>query len=380
MFEKIAKAAKIAGEQTFKAAKAGAEFIYDHREEIKGSTVGAAKQAVKTGKGLYGYTYSEKDFEKLRERIREQQKEYASLSEELTRKKTLSVKNMKQAALDSLITTTATLFGVSFTPIPKDVEEAYRLAYPNLAENYSLKELIDNSSITEATGYVNGIKGKLFELRYTEYLNENLPGGWEAHLAESATQKGWDVVVLDDSGSPVEYLQLKASNDIAYVKDALERYPDIDVVTTEEVFNQLSMNESMTGNIENSEIENFALTEEVEKIFSDPSLIDSGIDLTPSVIPLMIIAYSVSKKDDLSPYERGEEFGGRALSSYIAYLAGGTAASVTGFWPLAIGVSFLTNFGLETGRARYLYYRGLKKTAEQNDRIINRLKTRLDKL
>lgn len=71
------------------------------------------------------------------------------------------------------------------------------------------------------------------------------------------------------------------------------------------------------------------------------------------------------------------EFGARATSSYIAYLAGGTAAAITGFCPIAIGASFLTNFGIEAGRLKYNYYNGLKKTIVQNDRIIKRLKLKL---
>lgn len=374
------KAAKIIGKGAFKASKTGIEYAYNHREEIKGGVVGATKQAVKTGKGLYGFTLTGKDFEKLKEEIRGQQEEYRVLSEDLVKRKAISANSMKQAAWDSLFTATSSYFGIFTDSIPEDIEEAYHLAYPNLAQEISLKELVDKSSATETVGYINGIKGKLFELRYEDYLNETLPSGWEAHLADSATQKGWDVVVLDDSGSAVEYLQLKATNDISYVKNALETYPDIDMVTTEEVFNQLSMNEAISGNIENGGFENPALTEEVAKIFSDPSLVDSGIDLTPSIIPLVIIAYSVSRKKNMSSYERGEEFGGRALSSYLAYLAGGTAASITGFWPLAIGISLLTNFGLETGRARYLYYRGLKKTVKDNEKIIRRLKTKLSHL
>lgn len=380
MLKLAGETAKVVGKGAFKASKMGAEYVYNHREEIKGGTIGAAKQAVKAGKGIYGYTLTEKDFDKLRYKIREQQEEYRDLSEKFTHKKNLSASNTKQALYDSLLTAATTPLGVSFSSIPEDIEEAYSLAYPNLAKEISLKDLVENSSITEVTGYINGIKGKLFELRYVDYLNETLPSGWEAHLADSATQKGWDVVVLDDSGSAVEYLQLKATNDISYVKNALETYPDIDMVTTEEVFNQLSMNEAISGNIENGGFENSALTEEVAKIFSDPSLVDSGIDLTPSIIPLVIIAYSVSRKKNMSSYERGEEFGGRVLSSYLAYLAGGTAASITGFWPLAIGVSLLTNFGLETGRARYLCYRGLKKTVKDNEKIIRRLKTKLSHL
>jgi len=83
-------------------------------------------------------------------------------------------------------------------------------------------------------GAVNTAKGKYFEYLVAEKLNQGLQvgplllqEGQTAVLAESMTQPGWDLRIVDEDGAVVEYLQLKATDSVAYVRAALERYPDI---------------------------------------------------------------------------------------------------------------------------------------------------------
>ena len=59
-------------------------------------------------------------------------------------------------------------------------------------------------------------------------------GGREPRRAASATQPGWDMQIVDAHGHVADALQLKASQSLAYAKAALERYPDIHVLTTDE--------------------------------------------------------------------------------------------------------------------------------------------------
>ena len=89
---------------------------------------------------------------------------------------------------------------------------------------------------------VSGVKGKYFEILVRDRLNEGdsvggiaLAEGERAVLAASPTQPGWDVQIMDRFGEQVEVLQTKASNTIGYVREHLERYPDIKVVVPEEL-------------------------------------------------------------------------------------------------------------------------------------------------
>jgi hypothetical protein len=89
-------------------------------------------------------------------------------------------------------------------------------------------------------GIVSGIKGKLFETQYVDWLNHgHLPSGASAQLASSPTQKGWDIAIKDSNGHVINHLQLKATESLRYVKHALAIYPNIDVVATHEVFAHL---------------------------------------------------------------------------------------------------------------------------------------------
>lgn len=117
------------------------------------------------------------------------------------------------------------------------MEEAFRLAYPNV-ELLSLA----GRSPAEVEGFLSAWKGKYFEVVIRDKLNAgewvgdiHLGPGQTAVLAESATQLGWDLQIIDPDGAVARELQLKATQSLAYIKQALERYPDIDVLTTDEV-------------------------------------------------------------------------------------------------------------------------------------------------
>ena len=91
-------------------------------------------------------------------------------------------------------------------------------------------------------GAVNTAKGKYFEYLVADRLNQGqqvgpllLEPGQQAVLAESMTQPGWDLRIVNEHDAVVEYLQLKATDSVAYIRSALERYPDIQILATGEV-------------------------------------------------------------------------------------------------------------------------------------------------
>ena len=58
--------------------------------------------------------------------------------------------------------------------MPDDILSAYENAYPNLASEMPLKDAISSmESDDEIRGFISGIKGKLFELKYVDYLNDS---------------------------------------------------------------------------------------------------------------------------------------------------------------------------------------------------------------
>ena len=363
---------------TGQGIKKGAEFTYNHREEIKGSASGLVHGLTKTLKSVYGATATKEEIEARIDKLNKQSIEYRNLINQLKEKNRLGNKNKKQILFDSLVTSSITGFTYYNTNIiPDDIQEAFEMAYPNVAARQSLQDIIDNASIAEAEGYINGIKGKLFEIRYTEHLNNSdiLPYGFHAEMAASVTNSGWDIAIINDSTEKIaDTLQLKATEQVSYIKDALERYPDIDIVTTNEVYNQLAMTE-YADNVINSGISNSEITDAVEEVFSNNNF---DFDWCPSIVSFLVIGYSVSKKKHLSEFEKGKEFGGRMFSSWIGYLVGGTTTMLTGgAWIAGIAAAMITNSTLEIGRQKYKYIDSLDNSIKDNDRIIKRLKLRL---
>jgi len=122
--------------------------------------------------------------------------------------------------------------------IPPVVLKAFHLQYPHVGDFVDFVR--DHRDDAALLGIINGVKGKVFELEYLDYLNHgHLPPGVHAELAHSPTQEGWDIAIRDAHGHAIEHLQLKATNSLSYIRDAIADHPDIDVIATHEVFQNL---------------------------------------------------------------------------------------------------------------------------------------------
>ena len=167
-----------------------------------------------------------------------------------------------------------------------DVNEAFKTAYPNVNPS---EVLFDNQ--VQAQGMINGVKGKLFEIKVTEKLNEGervgdiqLEEGQQAQLTESNTQEGFDIEIVNEDGTVVDYYQLKATDNIGYLKSEITSNSDYDYVTTSEVADA----DIDVTNIYNSGISNSSLEEVLYDMFEMtldqiPELL--GINLAASTVP-----------------------------------------------------------------------------------------------
>lgn len=140
-------------------------------------------------------------------------------------------------------------------------------------------------------GAVNTAKGKYFEYLVVDRLNQSqqvgpllLEPGQQAVLADSMTQPGWDLRIVDEHGGVVEYLQLKATDSVSYIRSALERYPDIQILATDEVAN--------SGLVLDSGITDQDLRAHVEMGVDavDISLTESFLDHFHPLLPLAAMA------------------------------------------------------------------------------------------
>jgi hypothetical protein len=118
-----------------------------------------------------------------------------------------------------------------------------------------------------------------------------------AELAASPTQEGWDVLIKDSHGQVIDQLQLKATESLSYIKDAIAAHPDIDVVATHEVFQHLD--DSGLG-------QHLTVTD-----FSDSNLTGhvqdqiSVADVTPE-FALPLLAFGIIALQSYRSYKRGQ--------------------------------------------------------------------------
>lgn len=149
------------------------------------------------------------------------------------------LKKNRESLLDVAGTAAAAHWSVDDTPESIDplLLRAVQDTNPSLSEDRFFS--LDDEAMQ---GAINTAKGKYFEYLVVDRLNHGeqvgpllLHDGQKAVLAESMTQPGWDMQIVDEHGAVIEYLQLKATDSIGYVHSALERYPDFRILATHEV-------------------------------------------------------------------------------------------------------------------------------------------------
>ena len=219
--------------------------------------------------------------------------------------------------------------------------EAFQLQYPNVS-----LESLRGSSEERLEGLVNGAKGKYFEVLVRDRLNAGegvgeieLQPGQVAWLAESPTQPGWDLRIENEDGTVAELVQLKASESMAYIKTAFDKYPDIRVAAPSEIDD--SAEEILGTDISNEQLEQVTeaqLGELGEGMAED--LLDKGAELVADSIPFVsMITTGVIEGRNLlagrSTLQESLSRGARRMGRAAVYDALGT---VTGIGPGMIAV------------------------------------------
>ena len=343
-----ANAATIAG----KVAEGAGRIVEKSAPAVGGTVGGVLRGAAEvTSNALDAAALPASSIEDMRGKLRSLGLAEAERSETLLLAiKSAQSRRRKDELLDLLVVSGVTLAQILRDPgsVPAEVERAFALAYPGLAQAESLSEAVSRMSEGELVGLVSGIKGKLFEIELVDHLNNGgLPEGFHAELAKSVTQPGWDVRVLDQNGDVSELLQAKATESAQYVKEALDRYPGIDVTTTTEVHAQL-VALGLAQNVHDSGISEAALQAKVEAAMQGGATFDAS-DLVPSSIGLAVIALSVFVSRETTLREKGAAFGTRSAKAGASSAAGKAIMVATQTWWLGliagVGSSWLTSHG-----------------------------------
>lgn len=160
--------------------------------------------------------------------------------EELFRKEYSSEELLDVAVLSGYSISDILSGKVANTDIDPRILAAFGKQYPHAGDFVGFIRSHEGHT-AEINGIISAVKGKLFELEYVDLLNHgHLPVGAVAELAVGPTQPDWDIIIKDANGHPIEYLQLKATESIGYIKEAFTAHPEIDVVATHEIFARIN--------------------------------------------------------------------------------------------------------------------------------------------
>lgn len=245
------------------------------------------------------------------------------------------------------------------------------MAYPNVASAHSFADEAGRLNGQELVGFISGVKGKLFEIKYVDYLNNgNLPSGFSAELAESPTNPGWDIAIFGPDGAIKDAIQLKATDSVQYVSEAIEKYPQIDVVTTSEVHSHLIM-QDYADHVIDSGISDAAITSIVEGGLHEAT---ASMHWMPSPVSLAIIAFTSYSNENLSAYQKSKQFGERSTKSYLSYLAGGALSVATGTWWIGVLGGMGSRLLLGAGHLKYEQSSRLQQTIKNNESVLKSLK------
>ena len=255
--------------------------------------------------------------------------------------------------------------------IPDAIQAAYEAAYPAKAAVDNLTDQLNALDGNELTGLLAGIKGKLFEQQYVEYLNDgNLLDGYTAQIAEVANQPGWDIAISGPNQGLVEVIQAKATDSVGYVVAALEKNPQIDVVTTDEVYSQLVMSGVSDSMVTNSGITNASLEDALTEAVDSA---DISLNFTPPWFTVALIAFTTYKSEDLTLFQKARSAGDRTGKAYLSFILGGTLAAATNTWWLGVVGTVASRFLADEGARRRALFDKLNSVAKKNDEVIGKL-------
>jgi len=162
---------------------------------------------------------------------------------------------------------------ISESDLDPQVIKAFHLQFPHVGNFVQFVQLHDEPD--ELRGVFSGIKGKLFELQHVDYLNNgHLQSGYVAKLAESPVQPGYDIIIEGPDHETVQVLQDKTTASVALIKEALERYPNVDIYVPHQTVDALH-NAGLYDHIFDSAVDGDALQEKAQTAVTAADHIDS---------------------------------------------------------------------------------------------------------
>ncbi len=254
--------------------------------------------------------------------------------------------------------------------------EAFELAVPG-REIVDYLDGIDFDNARSVSGAMSNWRGKYFEVIVRDELNSGgqigdivLGEGQKAVLAESLSQPGWDLAIIDDAGATITEFQLKAVQGVSEITRALERYPELEIVSTAEAAQQITDSMVISSDVSNDEMKS-ELADAVDAVVDSP-LVDA-LELFTQGMPAILIAGSEG-----TMWIMGRKTFAAACSSTLSRATGTGVAMAAGFAVAAAGAGVLSIpavFGTRLAFARHANFSQLSDHIEADTERVRTLRT-----
>lgn len=232
-------------------------------------------------------------------------------------------------------------------PLGQIFIQAIRDRVPGLADatHAKIAEHMSHYSPEGLAGVINTVKGRMFELLVKQH--ENADGDtWTARVHDDQSYPGSDLIFTDERTGQIVEVSLKATDSPAYIENALLRYPDIPIMTTEEVAVHFDGHPSVEStafrNAELTEITNANFETMLDKLTPISAVEVGGTGVAASAIANLwpfVAAYIRGQLRQTSVRVFGES--GELLAVRLGY--GALFGPVFAWYLLARGVILLTN-------------------------------------
>ena len=277
----------------------------------------------------------------------------------------------ESSILDAVAATAAldiAVFGdqVDKGAITPQMEEAYRLTVPNVASRMTLAERfaeLRDSSESETRGFLNLLKGKLFEVIVRDRLNDGQRVGdlvlsveQRAELASDPTNPGWDMRIVNPDDSTNELLQLKATDSLQPISDALANAPEFRVLATDEGVDQAVESLLNPENVLRSGINDAQLEDKVAapvEPLLDTKLEDFFEAVAPG-LPFVLISLTEGTKVLMGrqAFELAVQRSVERATKAGAAMAVGSLMALVGAGVISLPATFLTRIGIDRYRTQ----------------------------
>ena len=237
-------------------------------------------------------------------------------------------------------------------PLGETFIKAIRLRWSSqFSDDSSLLEIADRFREYDAEqipGVINNIKGKMFELMVEEA--ENLDGDtWKAELHSNESFPGSDIVLTDlNSGKTIEIsLKAAALENTNIIENALVKYPNIPIMTTNEISQLYKDNPQVFGSgISHKELHNITeqnfdeLINKIEPINEYKVVFGGVVFSSISILYPFVIAFikkRINEQQLRKLFIRVMGDSGAKLASRLSYAI--VFGPIFAWWLLARGIS-----------------------------------------